>query len=33
MGGIGQVGISGGGQDTMVAKDFLDFKQVNARFD
>jgi len=27
------VGISGGGQDTMVAKDFLNFEQVNARFD
>jgi hypothetical protein len=31
--GVGQVGITGGGQDTMVAEDFLNFKQVNARFD
>jgi len=27
------MGITGSGQDTMVAEDFLDFKQVNARFD
>jgi len=27
------MGITGGGQDTMVAENFLDFKQVNARFD
>jgi len=27
------VGIAGGGQDTVVAEDFLNFKQVNARFD
>jgi len=27
------VGITGGGQDTMVAEDFLNFEQVNARFD
>jgi hypothetical protein len=27
------VGITGGGQDTMVAEVFLDFEQVNARFD
>jgi hypothetical protein len=33
MGGVGQVGITGGGQDTMVAEDFLNFEQVNARFD
>jgi len=31
--GIGQMGITSGGEDTMVAKDFLNFKQVNARFD
>jgi hypothetical protein len=31
--GVGQVGIAGGGQDTVVAKDFLDFEQVNACFD
>jgi predicted kinase len=31
--GVGQVGITGSGQDTMVAEDFLDFKQVDARFD
>jgi hypothetical protein len=31
--GVGQVGITSGGQDTMVAEDFLNFKQVNARFD
>lgn len=30
---VGQVGIAGGGQDTMVAEDFLDFEQVNASFD
>jgi hypothetical protein len=33
IGGIGQMGITGGGQDTMVAEDFLNFKQVNACFD
>jgi hypothetical protein len=33
MGGVGQVGITGGGQDTMVAEDFLNFEQVNARLD
>jgi len=27
------MGITGGGQDTMVAEDFLNFQQVNARFD
>jgi len=27
------VGISGCGQDALVAKDFLNFEQVNARFD
>jgi hypothetical protein len=27
------MGITGGGQDTMVAEDFLNFKQVNACFD
>jgi len=27
------MGITGGGQDTMVAENFLDFEQVNARFD
>jgi len=26
------MGITGGGQDTMVAEDFLNFQQVNARF-
>jgi hypothetical protein len=31
--GVGQVGITGSGQDAMVAEDFLDFEQVNARFD
>jgi hypothetical protein len=31
--GVGQVGIAGGSQDTVVAKDFLDFEQVNACFD
>jgi predicted kinase len=31
--GVGQVGIAGGGQDTVVAENFLDFEQVNARFD
>jgi hypothetical protein len=31
MGGVGQVGITGGGQDTTKPKDFLDFEQVNAR--
>jgi hypothetical protein len=30
---IGQMGIAGRGQDTVVAEDFLDFEQVNARFD
>jgi hypothetical protein len=30
---IGQVGIASGGQDTVVAEDFLDFEQINARFD
>jgi hypothetical protein len=33
MGGVGQVGITGGGQDAMVAENFLDFKQVNTGFD
>jgi len=33
MGGVGQMGITGGGQDALVAEDFLNFKQVNARFD
>jgi hypothetical protein len=33
MGGVGQVGIASGGQDTMVTENFLDFEQVNARFD
>jgi len=27
------MGITRGGQDTMVTKDFLDFKQVDAGFD
>jgi len=27
------MGITSGGQDTMVAEDFLNFEQVNARFD
>jgi hypothetical protein len=31
--GVGQVGIAGSGQDTVVAKDFLDFEKVNACFD
>jgi predicted kinase len=26
------MGITGSGQDTMVTEDFLDFEQVNARF-
>ena len=30
---IGHLGITGGGQDTVVAEDFLDFEQVNTRFD
>ena len=33
MGGIGQMGITGGGQNAVVAEDFLNFKQVNACFD
>jgi hypothetical protein len=33
VGGVGQMGITGGGQDTVVTEDFLDFKQVDARFD
>ena len=33
VGGVGQVGITGGGQNTMMAEDFLDFEHVNARFD
>jgi len=33
MGGVGQMGITGGGQDTVVAEDFLGFEQVNASFD
>jgi hypothetical protein len=33
IGGVGQVGVTSGGQDTMVTEDFLNFKQVNARFD
>jgi len=31
--GVGQMGITGGGQDAMVTEDFLDFEQVDARFD
>jgi hypothetical protein len=31
--GIGQVGITGGGQDAVVTQDFLNFKQVDACFD
>jgi hypothetical protein len=31
--GLDQMGITGGGQDAMVAEDFLDFEQVNTRFD
>jgi len=27
------MGITGGGQDTMMTENFLDFEQVNARFD
>jgi len=27
------MGITGGGQDTVVAEDFLDFEQINTRFD
>jgi predicted kinase len=33
VGGVGQMGIAGSGQDTMVTEDFLDFEQVDARFD
>jgi hypothetical protein len=29
--GIGQVGIAGSGQDAVVAEDFLNFEQVDAR--
>ncbi len=29
----GQMGVSGGGQHTAVAKDFLDFQQINPGFD
>jgi hypothetical protein len=31
MGGVGQMGITSGGQDTIKPKDFLNFEQVNAR--
>jgi len=31
--GVGQMGITGGGQDTVMTEDFLDFEQVNTRFD
>ena len=31
--GVGQVGIAGGGQDTAIPKDLLNFERVNARFD
>jgi len=27
------MGITGGGQDTIMTENFLDFEQVNARFD
>jgi len=33
VGGVGQMSITGSGQDAMVTEDFLDFEQVNARFD
>jgi hypothetical protein len=33
IGGVGQMGITGGGQNAMVTEDFLDFEQVNACFD
>jgi hypothetical protein len=33
VGGVGQMGITSSGQNAMVTEDFLDFKQVNARFD
>ena len=33
MGGVSQMGITSGGQNTIKPKDFLNFKQVNARFD
>jgi len=31
--GVGQMGVTSGGQDTMVTENFLDFEQVNTRFD
>jgi hypothetical protein len=30
---VGQVGIAGSGEDTMVAEDFLHFQQIDAGFD
>jgi hypothetical protein len=33
VGGVGQMGIAGGGQDAVVAEDFLDFQQVDTGFD
>jgi hypothetical protein len=33
VGGVGQMGITGSGQDTVVTEDFLDFEQVNTCFD
>jgi hypothetical protein len=33
VGGVGQMGITGGGQNAMVTEYFLDFEQVDARFD
>jgi hypothetical protein len=33
VGGVGQAGIAGGGEDAVVAEDFLNFQQVNTGFD
>lgn len=33
IGGIGQMGVTGSGQDTVVTENFLDFEQVYACFD
>lgn len=30
---VGQMGIAGSGEDTMVAEDFLHFQQIDAGFD
>ena len=32
VGGVGQMGIAGGGQDAVVAEDFLDFQQIDSGF-